>query len=80
MRSVFSSIQGSLPHDHRWLAALVLGGGHNVAGGGCGGYMGTLWGLYGGVGDVLGVWMVYGGYVGGCIIGAILYIKTRKRI
>ena len=42
--------------------------------------VGVIWGLYGGVGDVLGVWVVYGGYVGGCIIGAILYIKTRKRI
>ena len=80
MSSVFGSIQGSLPHDHRSLAALVLDGGHDVAGDGCGGCMGALWGLYGGVGDVLGVWVVCGGYVGGYIIEAILYIKTIKRI
>ena len=80
MNSVTGSIQSSLPHDHRWLTALVLGGGHNVAGGGCGGCMGALWELYGGMGDVLGVWVVCGGYVGGYIIWAILYIKTIKRI
>ena len=61
MRSVFSSIQGSLPHDHRWLAALVLGGGHNVAGGGCGGYMGAVWGCGGCIGGMDGLWGLCGG-------------------
>ena len=60
MSSVTGSTQGGLPHYHQWLAALVLGGGHNVAGDGCGGYMGALWGLYGG----MGIYWGYGWFVG----------------